>query len=62
MASDNENENISIEGELEPPACPFCNSTDAELFSLFGQTLLGTQYYCNSCRSIYEHIRFGDED
>jgi len=28
-------------------ACPYCNATDNELFSLFGQTLIGSQYYCN---------------
>ena len=43
------------------PTCPFCNSTDVELFSLYGQTLLGSQYYCNHCRSIFEVIRFDEE-
>ena len=42
--------------------CAFCESTDVELFSLYGQTLLGSQYYCNNCRSIFEVIRFDDED
>lgn len=41
--------------------CPFCDSTDFELFSLFGQTLLGSQYYCNSCRSIFESVRYDDQ-
>jgi len=41
--------------------CAFCESTDVELFSLYGQTLLGTQYYCNNCRSIFEVVRFDDE-
>ena len=44
------------------PTCPFCDSTDAELFSLYGQTLLGSQYYCNDCRSIFEAIRFDEEE
>lgn len=42
--------------------CAFCDSADVELFSLYGQTLLGTQYYCNNCRSIFEAIRFDEED
>jgi len=42
--------------------CAFCESTDVELFSLYGQTLLGSQYYCNNCRSIFESIRFDEED
>lgn len=43
------------------PACLFCQSTQTELFSLYGQTLLGSQYYCNSCQSIFEIIRFDEE-
>jgi len=42
--------------------CVFCDSTDVELFSLYGQTLLGSQYYCHNCRSIFEAIRFDEED
>lgn len=42
--------------------CAFCDSTDVELFSLYGQTLLGTQYYCRNCRSIFEAIRYDEED
>jgi len=42
------------------PACLYCQSTDTELFSLYGQTLLGSQYFCKSCRSIFEIIRFDD--
>lgn len=42
-------------------ACVFCNSTDTEEFSLYGQTLMGSQYYCNQCRSIFEVIRYDDE-
>lgn len=43
------------------PQCPFCDSTNVELFSLYGQTLLGSQYYCNHCRSIFEAVRFEEE-
>jgi len=48
-----------IEREI---ACVFCDSTDVELFSLYGQTLLGSQYYCRSCKAIFEAIRFDDEE
>jgi transposase-like protein len=41
--------------------CPFCESADVAFFSLYGQTLLGSQYYCNSCKSIFEVVRFDDE-
>ena len=42
--------------------CLFCESTDVEMMSLFGQTLLGSQYYCRECKSIFEVVRFDDED
>ncbi|MEM7539545.1 MAG: hypothetical protein AAF639_45735 [Chloroflexota bacterium] len=42
--------------------CLFCESTDVELMSLYGQTLLGSQYYCRECKSIFEVIRFDDDD
>lgn len=42
------------------PTCPYCNSTDSELFSLFGQQLLTTQYYCNGCHTPFEHIKDDD--
>ncbi|GMA15405.1 hypothetical protein E5F05_00470 (plasmid) [Deinococcus metallilatus] len=42
-------------------ACVFCHSTDTEEFSLYGQTLMGSQYYCNHCRSVFEVIRYEDE-
>ena len=41
-------------------ACPYCNSTDNELFSLFGQTLLGSQYYCHNCRTVFEAVRWDE--
>jgi DNA-directed RNA polymerase subunit RPC12/RpoP len=42
-----------------PPAvtCPYCRSTNTELFSMFGQQLLTEQYYCNNCRTPFEYIK-----
>ena len=40
--------------------CPFCDSVNIELFSLYGQTLLGSQYYCYNCQSIFEAVRYDD--
>src|SRR5712691_13199260 len=42
------------------PGCPYCGSTNTELFSLFGQQLLTVQYYCNTCRTPFEHIKDDD--
>jgi hypothetical protein len=40
--------------------CPFCNSTNNEMFSLFGQTLLGSQYYCRNCHTVFEAVRWDE--
>ena len=42
------------------PGCPYCGSTNTELFSLFGQQLLTVQYYCNACHTPFEHIKDDD--
>lgn len=48
-------------GEIDKQvACPYCGSTDTELFALFGQQLLTVEYYCNTCHTPFEHIK--DED
>ena len=41
-------------------SCPYCDSTDTECFSLFGQQLLTVQYYCNGCHTPFEHIKDDD--
>lgn len=42
--------------------CPFCGSNNNELFSLFGQTLIGSQYYCQECRTVFEAVRWETHD
>ncbi len=42
--------------------CPFCNSEDTELLSLFGQNLLSSTWYCRSCRTAFEAIRWDADD
>lgn len=41
--------------------CPFCNSTETEMFALFGQFLLASQYYCRNCRTVFDVVRWEDE-
>ncbi|GCE47618.1 ring-1,2-phenylacetyl-CoA epoxidase subunit PaaD [Thermosporothrix hazakensis] len=43
--------------EQSEVTCPFCGSTETELFSLFGQQLLTVQYYCRSCRTPFERVK-----
>ncbi len=38
--------------------CPFCGSTQTELYSLFGSMLSTSQYYCRSCRVAFEAIKW----
>jgi transposase-like protein len=51
----------STKNKARQITCPFCQSTDNELFSLFGQTLLSSQYYCHDCHSIFEAVRWEEE-
>lgn len=37
--------------------CPYCGSTDTELFSLFGQQLLTVQFYCQTCHTPFEYVK-----
>lgn len=40
--------------------CPYCGSSNTELFSLFGKQLLTVQYYCNACHTPFERIKDDD--
>jgi len=42
--------------------CPYCGSTETELFSLFGQQLLTLQYYCTTCHTPFEHVKDDAKD
>ncbi|WP_425482030.1 hypothetical protein [Cytobacillus depressus] len=38
--------------------CSFCSSEDVEKISSFGTAQLVRQYYCSSCKSVFEYIRW----
>ncbi len=42
--------------------CPFCRSTDTELFASFGSQLSTDQYYCRACHTPFEHIKHESEN
>jgi hypothetical protein len=44
------------------PSCPFCDSAEIELVSLFGSQLLVSQHRCRTCRSYFEALREDRED
>lgn len=43
-------------------ACAFCGSTNTELFSLFGQSLISSQYYCHNCHTVFEAVRWVESE
>jgi ring-1,2-phenylacetyl-CoA epoxidase subunit PaaD len=47
--------------DQRPITCPYCDSTDTELFSLYGHSLLSSQYYCCACHTVFDVVRFDDE-
>jgi hypothetical protein len=42
--------------------CPFCASTETEFFAMFGQFLLSSQYYCRSCKTVFDVVRWEEPD
>jgi hypothetical protein len=44
--------------EKENPTCPFCDGKNVELYSSFGSAQLVRQYYCLSCKTVFESIRW----
>lgn len=41
-------------------ACPYCDSPQTELISLFGQQLLTVQYYCRACHTPFDRVKGED--
>lgn len=38
--------------------CPFCGEEDSEQFAAFGSALSTSQYYCRSCRTVFEFMKW----
>ena len=47
----------ATESALRHVACPFCNSRDTTLESIFGPTLCRAIHYCNACRQSFEQFK-----
>lgn len=43
--------------DLERTPCPYCDSRDTELESLFGPTLCRSIHYCRGCLQSFEHFK-----
>jgi DNA-directed RNA polymerase subunit RPC12/RpoP len=50
------------ESTKRPIACPYCDSTETELFSLYGNSLLSSQYVCRNCHTVFDVVRFDGEE
>ncbi len=37
--------------------CPFCLGRETEQFSAFGSALSVSQYYCRTCRTVFEWMK-----
>ncbi|MFQ5689133.1 MAG: hypothetical protein ACE5HQ_02525 [Gemmatimonadota bacterium] len=50
----------SLHTEALPVAvpCPFCEGLETEQFSSFGSQLSTSQYYCRSCRTVFEFMKW----
>ncbi len=55
--SEIENHKSKIINQKSTVVCPFCASSNTELFSLFGSQLLTTEYYCLQCRTVFESVK-----
>ncbi|RQG87961.1 hypothetical protein EA462_13950 [Natrarchaeobius halalkaliphilus] len=38
--------------------CPYCGSTETSLENAFGSTILKSQYHCDECMNVFEHIKW----
>lgn len=46
-------------GELpDSVRCPHCGEEESEQFAAFGSSLSVSQYYCRSCRTVFEYFKW----
>lgn len=43
--------------DLTVTPCPYCDSTETDLESIFGPTLCRSMHYCRSCQQSFEHFK-----
>jgi ring-1,2-phenylacetyl-CoA epoxidase subunit PaaD len=43
--------------DLTRTPCPYCDSTETEVESIFGPTLCRSIHYCNTCLQSFEHFK-----
>lgn len=53
---------LTSEAMPESVVCPFCDGAETEQFSAFGSALSVSQYYCRSCRTVFEWMKWHERD
>ena len=50
----------SLHSDALPDAvrCPHCGETESEQFSAFGSAVSVSQFYCRSCRTVFETFKW----
>lgn len=43
--------------DIEKTPCPYCNSSNTEMESMFGPTLCRSIHYCHACHQSFEHFK-----
>ena len=56
--SDDEVATGSTAGLPASPRCPFCDRTETRLVNPFGSQLSVATYWCDCCRTAFEHIKW----
>lgn len=51
-----------IAAERSAVRCPFCESTDTRLETPFGSTLGFAQYWCERCRTVFEYLKWEEQE
>lgn len=42
--------------------CPFCGSKNTEKYADFGTAIMVRQHYCRDCKSVFEWVKWGDDE
>jgi len=51
-----------MQAQVNGVKCSFCSSENVEKIARIGQAQLVSQYYCNDCRSVFEYVRWRNEE
>jgi len=49
---------LSSDAMPESVSCPFCDRSETEQFSAFGSAVSVGQYYCRTCRTVFEWMKW----